>query len=417
VNDQASGFYVLDTVTFNAVLFDIGNPMIEVDGMDLTVTTDQLLVSPELAGVLGNEALIGVDVGDALVEAKVALLQQRQIHDGVTSVGLDSDALAAAGLSLTGADGTVDPAPGGLFQVGFPIGEDTNFQFSLTGGTLAPLAGVVTHTGTVTFNDAVTVGDFEIGFDAARASDETGASGFYVRDTFSLGAILFDVGVPDNVALQDPDFTLGPADLLVSPEFADFLGNPALAGADAGDAQINASVKQIFAPFVEVKGWRRTSVNGDRSAAFPLSEVTNLRVDVGDGSDQVRVRGLDLPGFVSVDLGDGHYNSLTLDRLQSSSVSVVGGTGRDGVYLNRVLTDSLMVDTDDGSDYVSLKRTDVTGDTSVLLGDGSDSLVLFRSTLEGETTLDGGPGRFDSFFARFSEFEGEISNFRWKWIR
>lgn len=68
-----SGFFVADNVTFPGVaLFDVGVPSaLSALRAMLSITAD-LLVSPELAGVLGNAALAGVDVGDALVEAVAA---------------------------------------------------------------------------------------------------------------------------------------------------------------------------------------------------------------------------------------------------------------------------------------------------------------------------------------------------------
>jgi hypothetical protein len=65
-----SGFFVADNVTFAGVpLFDVGIPSaLTATGTWLTVAAN-LLVSSELAGVLGNADLTGVDVGDALVEA------------------------------------------------------------------------------------------------------------------------------------------------------------------------------------------------------------------------------------------------------------------------------------------------------------------------------------------------------------
>jgi hypothetical protein len=286
---------------------------------------------------------------------------------------------------------------------------------------LAPLAGRITHTGTVTFNNEVTVGDFEIGFDGDRIDQSTGATGFFVKDTFSLDAILFDIAEPATVDLDDPELTVGPADLLVSPEFADVLLNPDLAGADAGDAQINANVKEIVAPFVKVQGlgryWRSTTVNGERSLAVPLDEVSNLRVDVGGGSDSVRLHRLTLPGSISIDLGSGWYNSASLYKVDAADVSINGGGGRDYVYLTHTSTDSLVIDTQGGRDSVSLWRTEVDEQTNINLGRGKDRLKLYRSTLEGETTLDGGRGRYDWLFARYSDFEGDLLNFRWKWIR
>lgn len=65
-----SGFYVADNVTFLGVpLFDVGIPTAgTITDMILSLTAN-LLVSAELAGVLGNLNLTGADVGDALIEA------------------------------------------------------------------------------------------------------------------------------------------------------------------------------------------------------------------------------------------------------------------------------------------------------------------------------------------------------------
>ena len=80
--------------------------------------------------------------------------------------------------------------------------------------------------------DTVEVGNFTIGFDAGRTPTN---SGFFVESTVGVAAILFDVAP----TLLDPtatDLTIA-ADLLVSPEFAGFLGLD-LTGADVGDALV-----------------------------------------------------------------------------------------------------------------------------------------------------------------------------------
>lgn len=65
-----SGFFVADNVTFVGVpLFDVGIPSALSATTDMLMVAANLLVSSELAGVLGNAGLVGVDVGDALVEA------------------------------------------------------------------------------------------------------------------------------------------------------------------------------------------------------------------------------------------------------------------------------------------------------------------------------------------------------------
>ena len=70
VGEMASGFFIADNVTFPGVaLFDtMISGAVTATESQLIVPTD-LLVSPELADVLGNLELTGADVGDALVEA------------------------------------------------------------------------------------------------------------------------------------------------------------------------------------------------------------------------------------------------------------------------------------------------------------------------------------------------------------
>lgn len=64
----ASSFIVESTFGLNAILFDIANPIIEAFDNSLVIAAD-LLVSPELAAALGNEAAAGADAGMALVVA------------------------------------------------------------------------------------------------------------------------------------------------------------------------------------------------------------------------------------------------------------------------------------------------------------------------------------------------------------
>jgi hypothetical protein len=99
-SDTISGFFVADNVTFLGVpLFDVGIPSaLSATASALTVAAD-LLVSAELAGALQNAGLIGVDVGDALIEASA-----------VPEPGTLS--LLLAGLLLGGVASTRRPAGG-----------------------------------------------------------------------------------------------------------------------------------------------------------------------------------------------------------------------------------------------------------------------------------------------------------------
>ncbi len=164
---------------------------------------------------------------------------------GQTSVLLDTALLeSAAGLTLSGVSPDV-AVPGNLGpdSVAFGINSrsatapllPTTFSYD-SDDFLGTFSGTIEHLGSVLFNtDTVEVGNFTIGFDAARASGT--ASGFFVESTVGIPAILFDVAPPTALSATATDLTIA-ADLLVSPEFAGFLGDTGLTGADVGDALV-----------------------------------------------------------------------------------------------------------------------------------------------------------------------------------
>lgn len=159
------------------------------------------------------------------------------VTGGQTSVALDLKLLDSVGLALTGLTGPVI-VPGELpDSVAFPINPRdaappalaTTFEF--TAVTVAPFSGTIEHSGGVTFNDSLTVGNFTIGFNGTN---------FFVADNLTfVGVPLFDIG--NLVVLAATDSLLrASGDLLVSAALAGVLGDPALAGVDVGDALVNA---------------------------------------------------------------------------------------------------------------------------------------------------------------------------------
>jgi len=189
--------------------------------------------------------LIGVF---AALSAPALLQSQVFVNDGVTSVNLNFEALeSAASLQILSVNDAVPAAPG--FAAGFAI--TTESPFTYNAAEFAPIGGSISHIGSLTFqivntSDTVTVGNLDIGFDAARAGGNN--SGFFVSDTISGLGILFDVGAPDQgtfIASDQAFFAW--ADLFVSPEFASFLqganlAQTDLAGVAIGSAQIDAAV-------------------------------------------------------------------------------------------------------------------------------------------------------------------------------
>ena len=173
------------------------------------------------------------------------------IVGGATSVLLDTDTLSsAAGLDLSSV--SPDVGSGSLpNSVAFDINARDAATFPTTfsydpDNFLGTFSGTIEHTGSVFFNnDSIEVGNFTIGFDAARAGTLGGnASGFFVESTVGISAILFDIQNPSTLNATETDLTIG-ADLLVSPEFGTFLldngfSSSNLEGADVGDALVEA---------------------------------------------------------------------------------------------------------------------------------------------------------------------------------
>ena len=182
---------------------------------------------------------------------------------GQTSVLLDTALLnSAAGLDLSGVSSDVI-APGNLgagsvaFAINTRDASSLPTTFAYTPG-LASFSGAIEHTGSVFFNvGTVEVGNFTIGFDQVRA--DAGLSGFFVESTTGIAAILFDIAPV--VEQADAGGLRISGDLLVSSEFATFLGNNALTGVDVGDALVEAvpapGAATLFALGAAAAGRRR----------------------------------------------------------------------------------------------------------------------------------------------------------------
>lgn len=166
------------------------------------------------------------------------------VTGGQTSVLLDTELLAtAAGLTLTGASGVVTGSLPG--SVAFPInprsggaGLNTSFIYESESFPAAgSFSGSIEHSGSVTFNDSITLGNFTIGFDASRVAGS--ATGFFVADTLPGNGleILFDVGAPVDPLILVPELVFG-GELLVAPEFAAVIAQSGLTGADVGNALV-----------------------------------------------------------------------------------------------------------------------------------------------------------------------------------
>lgn len=243
-----------------------------------------------------NTAVAALSTG---LSVAPAMANDVAIEGGQTSVVLNFDALAAAAsLELSGVSADVI-APGSLDgSVAFGItsrdADDlpTTFAYDAT-DFFGSFGGTIEHRGSVFFNDGtVEVGNFTIGFDAARAGTLDGnASGFYVESTTGVSAILFDVANPSTLFASSLEAVVG-ADLLVSPEFAGFLLSIEFAEGDLSGVAVGEALVQgdtgcsaadfnddgylnfidIFA-FVRAAVKQKPSADLDGSGMFELNDI------------------------------------------------------------------------------------------------------------------------------------------------
>jgi len=240
-----SGFFVTSTTGLAGAVFDVASADLSVHARETgSDISGDLLVSSELADVLGDAGLTGVDVGDFLVEGFASSLIE--VNGGQTSVALDLDTLDAVGLVLSGASEDVIAEGSIEGSVAFPInGRDaatpavaTTFVYDPT-DFLGSFDGTIEHIGSLFFNeDATELGSFTIGFDPTRVGDER--SGFFVASTVGIMDTLFDAASADLAVIATDTSLQIDGDLLVSAELAMTLGDAGLAGASIGEFAVQS---------------------------------------------------------------------------------------------------------------------------------------------------------------------------------
>ena len=191
----------------------------------------------------------------SLLIAPAAWGQTVDVVGGQTTVALDFATLeSAASLAFYSVSGDVI-VPGTIADsVAFPINPrdaaslPTTFSYDPS-DFLGTFSGSIEHTGSVFFNaDSVEVGNFKIGFDAARAGSLSGAgTGFFVESTTGVAAILFDVTNIGTLTTTTSQLDIG-ADLAVSPEFGQFLFDNSLSASNLEGVVVGAALVQGVVP-------------------------------------------------------------------------------------------------------------------------------------------------------------------------
>ncbi|MEO0884636.1 MAG: serine hydrolase [Cyanobacteria bacterium J06648_10] len=332
-------------------------------------------------GELGSPIMVSLpenDAGEFIVDS------------GVTSLFLDFSLFESAGLTIQDATPTATPFSN-QFQLGFEIdGGDFTFE----GRPFTPISGSLEHTGDIRFlvGDDVdlTIGDFSVGFDAARISDT--ASGFFVADTLEDGLgidILFDVSAPERLLVQGDDLTLADADLLLAPELATILGLNDAVGTDVGDVRVDAEVVTPVGPPPP------NEIFGSDAAEVLLGETDSDFIDALGGDDTV-AGGLGddlILGGEGDDVLRGDVNNRSTQDGESGGNDIIfGGEGSDrigGKSGNDILSGDAGDDFiwgDAGDDFIM----GVTGNDTLIgdnFSDGSGSDLFVFGNGDGTDTI------------------------------
>ncbi|MCJ8283220.1 MAG: hypothetical protein MJK14_26330, partial [Rivularia sp. ALOHA_DT_140] len=280
------------TATITVPVFDDGPNEGE---EDLTFT----LQNGEGYEVNSSASSVSVNINDG---GETAIYE---VESGVTSVSLDLPLLEAAGITLLGADSQATPFSED-FQVGFEITPATDLRFAPAPFT--PAGGTIEHSGTITLGlgeAQATIGNFSIGIDPTRASDK--ASGFFLADTLEdpLGlGVLFDISAPGVLSVAGEDLKISNADLLVAPELANALGQSDLAGADIGDARVDASVDTV--PEVTFSADKTTLVESNQDF-IELSFNVDGRIPAEGLPVSIKVNTTDPSKLFFVDFSAGDF--------------------------------------------------------------------------------------------------------------
>jgi len=262
----------------------------------LTLTTAELIETGKVGETYLDEIQDSLDeVGSPIA---IALPENDAgnfaVTSGVTSLFLDFSLFETAGLLIQNASPTADPFSN-QFQLGFEIDAGTDFTFG--GNPFTPNSGTIEHTGDIEFlvggDVGLTIGDFSVGFDAARISDTT--SGFFVADTLDDGLgidILFDLSAPDRLTVKNEALTIADTDLLLAPELATILGLGNAVGSDVGDVRVDAELELVTPlgppPPDEVFGTEGNDrIIGEDSPEIIFAQAGSDVVKAGAGDDEI----------------------------------------------------------------------------------------------------------------------------------
>lgn len=171
---------------------------------------------------------------------------------------------------------------------------------------------------------------------------------------------------------------------------------------DAGTVEVNAFAKggndTINIQGVVIAGVDLNIDLGAGNDLFNLSNanISNLLVLGGSGKDSMYVGDVASDGaLVALHGGDGNDNVRAEFILFTGELEIYGGNGNDVVSVNAegFSVNALTIHTGNGNDSVTVGNTVVNTTTEIDMGNGKDDLALFRNTFAGEVDVFLGAGQ------------------------
>ena len=270
-------------------------------------------------------------------------------------------------------------------------GDDTVYVHSNFGGNVVA--------GTLSVNlgdgaDEALFQAFEVG--SLIVQDLSGDSQLNFSGTVNGSAVIKTGPGNDQVGTQLTDFSLG---------FMLTVGENLAISTGDGNDQINSAVGSVGGSEMIFTGSGDDSVMLlSRSIASahhqPLHVGGDLSIDLGAGVDDATITDIELGGTLEVRSAEGGEKRIRVTNsawIAEIAIALTGNSS-DGVYLGDLSAGQVVIETNDGRDWITVSHSSV--DTLfAALGNDDDHMALIDITAANPSLIDGGDGRdWLSFF-------------------
>ena len=144
-----------------------------------------------------------------------------------------------------------------------------------------------------------------------------------------------------------------------------------------GDSDAN-QIQIIGAPdgSAIVSGLDGTTINGGSAEFSADADLRTAQIQLGDGNDEVEIRGLVLRNALTVRTGNGN-DSSDIQHINVRGIELSAEDGNDVLQLDNVFSrSSIVIQGGDGDDIVAIGAMAAVGDGVINTGNGNDSLAV-----------------------------------------